>query len=422
MKIVRLTAENIKRLRAVQITPDGNTVVIAGKNGAGKTSVLDSIWYALGGGTATKDTARPIRDGEQQASVVLDLGELTVTRTWKGEKTTLRVESADGAQYRSPQQLLDRLVGKLSFDPLAFANLPERDQLATLLDLVELPFDPDELDQQRRTLYDERTVVGREGKTLTGQLAGMPEPPTGLPADEVSTADVLTEYRRAQEQQSRNDALRREAQEAHTDHKRIQEHVHALRDELRQAEADENSLRNRSAALAAQANEIEDPDLGQYEQKLAGVEEKNRQIRAARQRADVTERVAAKRAQYEDLTKRIHDLDERKAQAIRDAKMPIDGLAFDDTGVTYRGVPFKQCSSAEQLRVSLAMAMSLNPSIRVIRITDGSLLDSDNMRLIEEMAADRDFQVWIERVDETGAVGIHIEDGAVAGSHAEDGG
>ena len=95
--------------------------------------------------------------------------------------------------------------------------------------------------------------------------------------------------------------------------------------------------------------------------------------------------------------------------------MPISGLGFDDDGVTYQGVPLKQASAAEQLRVSVAMAMALNPKVRVIRITDGSLLDSDNLALIEQMAADQDFQVWIERVDETGTVGVVIEDGQVAG-------
>ena len=59
MRIISLQAENIKRLKAVEITPEGDIVVIAGRNGQGKTSVLDSIWYALGGSPDKKDTPRP---------------------------------------------------------------------------------------------------------------------------------------------------------------------------------------------------------------------------------------------------------------------------------------------------------------------------------------------------------------------------
>lgn len=78
MKIVKLQAENVKRLRAVEITPNGDVVYISGRNGQGKTSVLDSIWYALKGGDALKGVDKPIREGEKTAMVSLDLGDLIV--------------------------------------------------------------------------------------------------------------------------------------------------------------------------------------------------------------------------------------------------------------------------------------------------------------------------------------------------------
>ena len=93
MKIIKLTASNVKRLRAVEITPDGTLQVVTGRNGQGKTSVLDAIWLALGGGSAARETVRPVRDGEDRASVTLDLGDLVVTRTWAKGKTALTVTS-----------------------------------------------------------------------------------------------------------------------------------------------------------------------------------------------------------------------------------------------------------------------------------------------------------------------------------------
>ena len=81
MKIVELQAENVKRLKAVEITPDGTMQVIGGRNAQGKSSVLDAIWLALGGGKASKETPLPIRDGEDKASVRLDLGDLVVTHS-----------------------------------------------------------------------------------------------------------------------------------------------------------------------------------------------------------------------------------------------------------------------------------------------------------------------------------------------------
>jgi hypothetical protein len=96
------------------------------------------------------------------------------------------------------------------------------------------------------------------------------------------------------------------------------------------------------------------------------------------------------------------------------AWFPVEGLGFNADGVTYQGRPFAQASSAEQLRVSVAPGMALNPSLRVMRIQDGSLLDSESLRLLTELATQHAMQCWIEVVDETGAVGVYIEDGTVA--------
>jgi len=82
--------------------------------------------------------------------------------------------------------------------------------------------------------------------------------------------------------------------------------------------------------------------------------------------------------------------------------------------VTYGGIPFDQASSSEQLRVSMSIAMAANPKLRVIRIQDGSLLDDNSMAAIAETAKANDYQIWIERVDDSGKVGIVIEDGRVA--------
>ena len=428
MKIVKLQAENVKRLKAVTIEPHGNTVVISGKNGQGKTSVLDCIWYALGGGQAAKDTTRPIRDGQKSASVVLDLGEYIVTRTWTAnDKTYLKVESREGAKFPSPQAMLDNLVGKLSFDPLAFAQMDEHGQMDALLGVVKLEEDPAALDAQRQELYNQRTLINRDVKQLEGQLAGMPALPADLPTAEVSAASVMAEIENANGQIRANDAKRGELKTAERSAEAAQFSAADLAEQMAEAEKrlivlretheratrillDARSTVNR---LVAECDALLDPDLSAYRQRLADVEQTNTAIRAARERAQVSAKLAEVKTQSEELSQQIANIDTRKTEVIHKAQFPIDGLAFDAAGVTYNDIPFKQCSAAEKLRVSMAMAMALNPKVRVIRITDGSLLDTDNMRVIDEMAKANDFQCWIERVDESGKVGIYIEDGAV---------
>ncbi|TFV91376.1 AAA family ATPase [Blastococcus sp. CT_GayMR16] len=400
MKIIKLTAENVKRLKAVEITPDGTVQVITGRNAQGKTSVLDAIWLALGGGAASRETAQPIRAGEVKASVTLDLGDLVVTRTWTGEKTALTVKSADGAKYSSPQSVLDALVGRLSFDPLEFTRLSGREQLSALLELVQLDVNLDDLSADRQLLYTDRTEIGRKGKALEGQAAGL-GPLEDAPAEEVSASDLIARIRGAQQREQEQADDRREVQ-------RWTEEVAEAQRQLTHA----RMMLADVQALVSTHRAVEDVDA--LERNLASVEETNRAVRRNAERRTVDERLAAVRSAYAAATEAIDEIDRTKADALAKATFPVPGLGFDDAGVTYNDVPFSQASAAEQIRVSLAMAMSLNPTLRVIRILDGSLLDADNLRLISEMAAERDYQLWIERVADGSGVGVVIEDGEVA--------
>ena len=159
MRIVRLQAEGFKRIVAVDITPEGDLVEVRGNNENGKSSVLDAIFAALGGAEAAPE--RPVRDGEEAAVIRLDLGELVVTRYFTAAGTTgLKVTTPDGAAYGSAQTMLDKLVGKISFDPLAFRDLKPAEQADELRKLVEL-VDPEPV-----------PLRGRDG----GEPLGSPPP------------------------------------------------------------------------------------------------------------------------------------------------------------------------------------------------------------------------------------------------------
>ena len=205
MKIVKLTANNLKRIIAIEITPDGNMVQITGKNGAGKSSVLDSIWWALAG--AGTHQSRPIRKGQKEAHITLDLGDIVVKREFKlkegdrGEQviTSLRVEAADGARYTSPQGMLDALLGTLTFDPLAFAREDSQKQYEILKGFVpDVDFDTERMAQDAD--YNKRTGYNRMAKTERALAASHEIVSDGaLPEEPVEVENLkkeLAKYRR----------------------------------------------------------------------------------------------------------------------------------------------------------------------------------------------------------------------------------
>ena len=415
MKIIELRAENVMRLKAVEITPDGTVQVIGGRNAQGKSAVLNAIWLALGGGKASKDISRPIRDGEENASVRLDLGDLVVTRTWTQKGTSLKVENAEGATFKSPQGLLDALVGQLSFDPLAFTRLSAKEQRAALLDLVDMDVDLDTIDAQIRDLYTHRTEIGRQGKAIGDVTVD-----DKLPTVEKSAASVVKKLQEAQEVHRWVDTTRQQIQDAHTAADAALTTVRAAEERIKELQAQITSLiATRKMRLAEAENmqhaidNTEMPNLAYIEDELATVEDTNAKIRANNAARERLNEKQALRDAYEGLTKQLTELDEQKAAALAAATFPVDGLSFDSTGVLYRGVPLSQASSAEQIRVSLAMGMALNPKLRVLMIKDGSLLDEDSMAAIRDQVADGDFQLWLEVVNPDDPSAVLIEDGMV---------
>lgn len=417
LRVLELRAENYKRLTAVQIRPDGNVVLVGGRNAQGKTSVLDAIYAVLKGGAAARETVQPIRDGQDTATARLEIGDdagnvvLVATRRWtKDDAGSLTVESEDHARFSSPQKLLDGLLGSISLDPLAFTRMDAKKQLATLIAALgdSLGFDPLQLDAERKGVYDRRTEVGRKVTELEGRLRGYPEPDPSLPSEEVSAADLVAQVDQMTRHNRDIDAAIERARVARADQQRAEDALVAAQNALDAAAARATESVAAARALGERANP--QPLLDQ----LGEIDVINERVRKQRDRAAIVEELSDRKQEQAQHTLRLQEIDQQKADGIAAAELPVPGLGFDADGVTLNGIPFSQASTSEQVRVSTALAMAGDPTIRVMRIDGGESLDSASLQIIEELAAEKSFQVWISRVDESRAVGFTIEDGEVA--------
>lgn len=398
MKILELKSSNIKRLKAIELQLDEkqNLVFITGKNAQGKTSVLDSIWYALGGTKIAPE--KPIREGQEEAKIELDLGDYKVVRTYTEKGSYLKVENVEGAKYSNPQDLLNKIVGQLSFDPLEFARMEAKKQVATLVNLTGLDFS--EIDVRQKALTEERQFAGRELKAM-GEIAletiAAAEETAKKP--EINISELSKKIQGATMANSLIANLEKESKDNEI---KIQQLVKQI-----------TELQDRQANISGQLKTLVKVDTSVLQTELANAETENSAIRDAKRIVEEASGRAAKQKAYDGMTEQLEKLAAEKSEKLKAAKMPIDGLSFTEAGVIYNGIPFEQLSAAEQLKVSMAMAIATNPKLKVILIRDGSLLDKDNMAVIAELAKEFDFQIWIEKVDDTGKVGVYIEDGEI---------
>lgn len=412
MKIVNLQAENVKRLRAVEITPDGAVVTIGGRNAQGKSSILDSIEYALGG---KPKVDRPIRDGQSSAKVVLETEDLIVTRTFSSSGSQLKVENRNGRKFSSPQAMLDKLYGSLTFDPLAFSRKNAKDQAEALRALTGI--DLTELDRARQDAYDERTLVNREIKSIAAQVDAIPLEDV----EPVSLSELTTELERRCDHNRREKELQHELNQRSRELDSYEEDLRSVRNQIQALQEKEAYLLEQSkkaevaleeATAASQA--FEELDTEGIRQQIADAEKINAVAAQSKRRLELCAQVQEKQAIADALTKTINEIDAEKQATLADASFPLDGLAFDENGVTMNGIPFQQCSSAEQLRISVAMGFAMNPELRVLLVREGSLLDSESVEIMRQLAEQHDGQLWIEKVSEDGAgCTVVIEDGAI---------
>lgn len=417
MKILRLQAENVKKLTAVEITPDakGGLVIISGKNGAGKSSVLDAITYALAGKDAMP--SKPVRKGEDKAKIELDLGEFTVTRTITPQGGgSLIVRNKDAQRVESPQTLLDSLFGKLTFDPLEFRLMKPDKRSETLQALVGLDFKAK--DAEIAKVFDERTAINREVKSLENQLVAAKEY-ADAPAQEQPVSEIAEQQLKAAQQNKENEAKRQHvrllARELAEAKSYVSDVERQMADLQKRLDGANNTLKLRQKNVDDYKVEIsEDADLSAFVARMADVNQSNAKVRTNDQKAKLRMSHKAKAKEAESLTTKIEALEKEKRKSLSDAKYPVPGLALSDTReVEVHGIPFDEVNTADQLRVSVAMGLAMNPKLRVLLVRQGNDLDDENLKLIAEMAEKAEAQIWLEKVNPDGAVAVIIEDGHV---------
>jgi energy-coupling factor transporter ATP-binding protein EcfA2 len=431
MHIISLQAENFMRLKAVVIKPTGRLVHLTGKNAQGKTSAIKAISSAIGGKEESPEVA--IRKGSSESRIVLNLGEVIVTRTYREtadgrEVSDVTVESGEGARFPRPQAMLDALRGEGAIDPLAFLRMKPKEQFDKAKPFV-VGFDFEANERQRKDLYDRRTEVNRFAKEARAAAAVI-NVPSNTPEALVDEEQLAAELQHANDQnaaidqakasldslQARRANLLREAEILQTNIDALLKQVEQLRAQATQKIDQARAIQEELAVAPAPRERI---DVSEILAKMSAARQTNAWVNKLLERRKYEKHAERYEKESDELTAQIAALTQAKNDAIAKAHLPVDGLGFGDGELLFNGLPFEQASMAEKLRVAIAIAMAMKPKLRVIWIQDASLFDEDSHKIIEEMAERYDYQVWLEEVSKDGKVGFRFEDGAVVAVDGE---
>lgn len=414
VKISALELENVKRVRALELEPtaDGLTV-IGGRNGQGKTSVLDAIAWALGGNRKRPD--RPTRDGSAtpaQLRVTLSNG-IVVER--KGKNGALSVTDPEGK--RAGQALLDSLVEELAIDLPRFMAMSDREKADELLRVVGIGEELDRLDRELERARAARLAKGQEKRAkakVAEEAAWYPD----APEEAVSASDLLAEQRAAQAANMENERLRAAADRAERDHERavaaLSEAERALADATERAESARRAASAASEAARA-AREIADAcvdaDTSDLDGRIADVDRVNERVRANRERARLQAEADAAEAEYQELNDECESVQAERVALLEGADMPLPGLSVEDGRLMYGGAAWGEMSGSEQLRVATAIVRRVKPSCGFVLVDKLEQMDPRTLADFGAWAEAQGLQVIGTRVATDETCTVIIEDG-----------
>lgn len=416
VKITALEAENVKRIKAVALTPSPTGLtIVGGNNNQGKTSVLDALAWALGGDRFRPDAAQ--RDGAvAPAHLKVKLSNGVVVER-KGKNASLTVTDPTGR--RSGQQLLNAFVEPLALDLPRFMEATDKEKADILLRIIGIGAELHTRDMEIKALYDKRAFTGQlaqQKKHFAEELISYPE----APDEPVSASDLIRQQqeilaRNGENQRKRNqlDKLIDEKNQLNFTLRDLDEKIEDLKEEYEQTQAKFTDLEKQIFQARKSAAQLQDESTAELETSIRDIEETNRKVRANLEKSRAEDEAAQYASEYDRLTESIQQKRADRMALLNGADLPLPGLSVEDGVLTYKGKHWRDMSGSDQLRVAAAIVRRLNPDCGFVLLDKLEQMDMTTLQEFSAWLEAEGLQAIATRVSTGGECQIIIEDGMV---------
>ncbi len=407
VKINQLEIENVKRIRAVQISPSASGLtVIGGNNNQGKTSVLDTLAWALGG-----DRYRPsnvARDGSNvppMVKVKLSNG-LIVERS--GKNSSLKVTDPNGK--RSGQQLLNSFIEELALNLPRFLESSSKEKADTLLQIIGVGDQLRQLEYQETDIYNRRRTIGQIADQKKKFAKEMPFY-GDAPKEPISAFELIQRQQAILAKNGENQRKRLLASQMELKVNALQERVDSLTQQMQEASAQYEAAMKDLEIARKSAEDLQDESTEQIEKDLQNIEAVNIKVRANCDREKAEQDSQQYIQQYDDLTAELERTRQAKIDLLSGASLPLPGLSVEDGELTYKGKKWDGMSGSDQLKVATAIVRSLNPQCGFVLVDKLEQMDMETLQEFGTWLESQNLQVIATRVSTGEECSILIEDG-----------
>ena len=416
VKIAALEAENVKRIKAVALTPSPTGLtIVGGNNNQGKTSVLDALAWARGGENFRPPAA--VRDGAlapPHLKVILSNGVVVERR---GKNSSLTVTDPTG--QRSGQQLLNAFVEPLALDLPRFMQASDKDKADTLLNIIGVGDALTGLDREIKALYDRRTVIGQIGAQKRHAAEELTEYPDA-PSEPVSAIELIQQQQEILLHNADNQRQRDRLTEiTHAKHRamdeltRLEEQLKTLQEHRGQLVEEYNAACVQEKTATKTVAQLQDESTAELEASIRGIEETNQKVRANLEKARAEDEAAQYASDYDKLTQAITQKRADRMALLNGADLPLPELSVEDGALTYKGKHWRDMSGSDQLRVAAAIVRRLNPDCGFVLLDKLEQMDMTTLQEFSAWLETEHLQAIATRVSTGSECQIIIEDGMV---------
>lgn len=451
MRIERLKISNILGIEELDFEA-GAFNVARGKNGTGKTSVLEAIKSVVKGG----DDATLLRNGATKGEIVLVIDDGTEIKRRVTQKAVqpLVVEK-NGVRVDRPSDTVKALIDMISVNPVDFLKAEKKKRVNVLLESLPMSADPvrlaeivghevvlqdgrhalEQIQSVYQSVYDDRTGTRRavrEKESTINQLAATlppaaetgPEDKGGLVAelariDDAKDAEIaridgkLDGYRKAADDdiKAETERLSEWKDEQQAAIAGLENQILAIRrgiiDQTAVSQKVKEDRYGEFTEIAAKAEKQRTKVLTAHAQERAGtaaklddIDSRLAAITRARQTRDTIKSMRADADSLADDVERqdaaLKQIEAYKSELL--AALPIDGLAVVEGEIFRHGVVFDRLNTGQQVEIAVEIAKLRAGDLGVICVDGIESLDSEHFDAFRDRAIASGLQLFVSRV------------------------
>lgn len=397
-KIEEIIIDNVKAIDHKELSLNGFSAYVVGRNGGGKSTLISCLIKCLQG-------IKPsviLREGTEngRAFIKLTTGQTfdwKIDESKKGNLAEIKFTTADGIKTPVTTDIAQRFFPK-GFNIDKFLGSRPKEQQKELEKIAGI--DLDDVNKRYETEYANRTNKNREVKTREAALKpvnstlAIIESPTDEIQKELNLIDSHNEsYNRIKKGVAdKNIKLPQQAKEI----KRLKELLTAAEKEEKQLKKE---IADGDAWMAIEKNKPKDDAYHfSLSQKLQGVTDNNKKIVENNEAIKAKEAFDLFKKDADKLDEKVKAIEKEKGNLIKTAKIPANfAFVTDGEGITYKGRPFEAeiMSLSDRYKAALELNLLTLGECKMMHF-EGSALDPDGLNEVIKWADENDLQILVE--------------------------